>query len=95
MRIQTAGMTNWLRRELVVTELGLEWDEWQFRRLVKRMLPFSQVAHVEVLWGPFGDDLQVTGRDATDSVLIRGLDKACAQRIRSAIERRLPASIAA
>jgi hypothetical protein len=95
MRIETAGMTNWLRRELVVTEFGLEWDEWRFQRLVKRMLPYEGIAYVEVLWGPFADDLQVAGKSPTDSLLIRGLDKATAQRIRSAVERRLMASAAA
>ncbi len=89
MRIETAGMTNWLKRELVVTDAGFEWDEWTFRRMVKVTLPFDRISYVEVLWGPFRDDLNIVGRMPADNLLVRGLDKALAQRVAAAVNRRL------
>jgi hypothetical protein len=89
MRVETASMTNWLKRELVVTDTGFEWDEWSFRRIVKMTLPFDRIAYVEVLWGPFLDDLNVVGRTPADNLLVRGLDKDTAQRVKAAVSRRL------
>lgn len=95
MRVETKGMAHWWKRELVITELGLEWDEWRFQTLVRMMLPYSRIADVGVLWGPFADDLEVVGASAADNVLVRGLDKDTAQRVKAAIGRRLAATQAA
>jgi hypothetical protein len=88
-RTEAVGMTYWWKRELVVTDLGFEWDVWQFRQRVKMTLPYDRIAYVEVLWGPFADDIQVVGKASSDSLLIRGIDKDSAQRIKGIVDRRL------
>ena len=89
LRTVAAGMTRWLRRELVLTDQGLEWDAWSCERLVKMTLPYDRIVAVEVLWGPYADDVRVATASEADTLLVLGLDKASAARIKSLVERRL------
>ena len=95
LRTVAAGMTQWLRRELVLTDEGLEWDAWQYQRLVKMTMPYDTIGDVAVLWGPFADDVRVTGRGGADTLLVLGLDKASAARVKVIVERRISAVRAA
>ena len=89
LRTLAAGMTRWLRRELVLTDQGLEWDAWSCERLVKMTLPYDRITAVDVLWGPYADDVRVTTASDADTLLVLGLDKAAAARIKSLVERHL------
>ena len=95
LRAVAAGMTQWLRRELVLTDEGLEWDAWQYQRLVKMTMRYDDIAAVNVLWGPFADDVRVTGRPGVDSLLVLGVDKASAARVKGIVDRRIAAARAA
>lgn len=88
-------MTHWWRRELVLTDEGLEWDAWSFQRLVKMTLPYDAIGGVSILWGPYTDDVRVAGKSAADTVLVRGLDKPSAARVKAIVERRIGALCAA
>lgn len=89
LRAVAAGMTQWWKRELVLTDEGLEWDAWSYQRLVKMTLPYDAIGAVSVLWGPYADDVRVVGKSATDSMLVRGLDKASAARVKAILDRRI------
>ena len=89
LRAVAAGMTRWWRRELVLTDQGLEWDAWSCERLVKMTLPYERITAVDVLWGPYADDVRVAGISPDDTLLVIGLDKTSAARIKSIVERRI------
>ena len=91
LRAVASGMTHWWMRELVLTDEGLEWDAWNYQRLVKMTLPYDAIGAVTVLWAPYADDVRVVGKSPTDTVLVRGLDKPSAARIKAIVERRIDA----
>jgi hypothetical protein len=95
LRTVAAGMSQWWKRELVLTEEGLEWDAWNYQRLVKMTLPYDAIGAVSVLWGPYADDVRVVGKSQSDSMLVRGLDKASAARVKAIVDRRIGALFAA
>jgi hypothetical protein len=95
LRTVAAGMTRWWRRELVLTDQGLEWDAWSCQRLVKMTLPYDAIASVALLWGPYADDIRIVAKRPADSMLVLGLDKASATRVKSIVERRIEAVQAA
>jgi hypothetical protein len=95
LRAVAAGMSQWWKRELVLTDEGLEWDAWSYQRLVKMTMPYDDIVAVSVLWGPYADDVRVAGKPGVDSLLVLGLDKASAARVKSIVDRRIPAPCAA
>jgi hypothetical protein len=95
LRTVAAGMAHWWKRELVLTDEGLEWDAWSCQRLVKMTMPYDGIAAVTVLWGPYADDVRVVGKCASDTLLVLGLDKSSAARIKTIVEQRIRAPRAA
>ncbi len=87
MRVESVGMVDWWKRELVVRDDALEWEEWRYRERIKMHLPYDRIAAVELTWGEQGDDLEITGRNPADSLTVRGLDPRGAERVRSLIAR--------
>jgi len=88
LRAVASGMTHWWKRELVLTDEGLEWDAWDCQRLVKLTLPYAHIAAAAVLWGRYVDDVRVVGKNAADTVLVRGIDKPSAARVKAIVDRR-------
>jgi len=95
LRAVAAGMAHWWKRELVLTDEGLEWDAWSYGRLVKMTLPYDQIVRVAVLWGPYVDDVQMVASNTADTVLVRGLDKPTAARVKAIVALRAGALCAA
>ena len=89
MRLETTSMIDWWKRELVIRDDGLEWELWKFRQRIKMNLPYERIARVQLLWGRNGDDMQVVGRSSSDDLLVRGVDRRGAARVKAVIEQRI------
>jgi len=48
----------------------------------------AHIAAAAVLWGRYVDDVRVVGKNAADTVLVRGIDKPSAARVKAIVDRR-------
>jgi hypothetical protein len=91
MRVESAGMVDWWKRELIVRDDALEWEVWRFRERIKMHLPYERIASVQLLLGRHGDDIQITGRNAAEDLVVRGVDPRGAERVKAVIDQRIGA----
>jgi|GEM_PF-4205173 hypothetical protein len=88
-RVECLGMTYWWRRELVVTDQGLEWETWKYQHRVKMTLPYERMARVQLVPSSLLYDVHVTGTTSADNLVIRGLYRGDAIKVLALIERGL------